>query len=209
VLHRVNWDQYLAMSDALIDRHNPRMIYLDGSLTLLVTSRRHDWFAERLGQLVVAVAHASGILWEDSGQATYRREEVNAGVEGDKTFYFGEHARLMRGPQNIDLARQPPPDLTIEVELTHPADVAVTIWGRLGVPEIWRFDAEEMRVTFWRREDDGTYTVTDPSRVLPRLTSQAVLEQVRLADSLGSADWYAQLEQWARERFRQQPPPEG
>ena len=66
-------------------------------------------------------------------------KNMDAGLEGDKTFYFGEHAVLMRGPVDIDLDVQPPPDLAIEVEVSHSADAALVAWGRLGVPEVWRF----------------------------------------------------------------------
>lgn len=205
VLGQINWDQYVTISDALVDRHNPRMIYLDGGLTLLVTPRRHDWFAERLGFLVVSVADGCDILWEDAGQATFRREDLDAGVEGDKTYYFGDHAEIMKGPVDIDLATQPPPDLAIEVELTHPADVAVSAWGRLGVPEIWRFKVESFALSFWSRREDGRYERIDRSQGLPALTPGDVLGQLRLADSLGSSRWYAQLRDWVRGELRPRP----
>ena len=120
-----------------------RVIYVDERLTFLTASRRHEWFARRLAELVKAVASAAGIRWEDAGSATYRRREKEVGVEGDETFYFGAHAELMRGSVDVDLATQPPPDLAIEVEITHPADDALLVYGRLGVPEVWRFDVED------------------------------------------------------------------
>src|SRR5262249_40643914 len=96
VLRGVNWEGYVAINDAVVDPPNLRMIYCDGRLTPLTESRKHGWYAERLGQLVVALAEALGIPWEDAASATYRREG-KGGVEGDKTFYFGDHAELMRG----------------------------------------------------------------------------------------------------------------
>ena len=42
---------------------------------------------------------------------------MNAGLEGDRTFYLGDNAELMRGHQDIDLDVQPAPDLAIEVEV--------------------------------------------------------------------------------------------
>ncbi|MEO6807937.1 MAG: Uma2 family endonuclease, partial [Isosphaeraceae bacterium] len=199
ILDEITWDQYVTISDALVDRHTPRMIYLDGSLTLLGTSRRHDWFAERLAQLVMAVAFGCGILLEDAGQATFRRKDQKAGVEGDKTFYFGPHAEQMLGPVNIDLSTQLPPDLAVEVEVTHPADQALAIWGRLGVPEVWRFNPEADKVGFWHRQADGSYAPIDHSLGLPVLTPADVLDQMRLADALGLSRWHAQLGDWVRD----------
>ncbi|MGP0068012.1 MAG: Uma2 family endonuclease, partial [Isosphaeraceae bacterium] len=132
----------------------------------------------------------------DAGSATYRKREKKGGVEGDKTFYFGEHAELMMGAQNIDLKTQPPPDLAIEVEVSHSADDAVIVWGRLGVPEVWRFDPIQEEVGFWLRRPDGTYERPDHSRAFPVLAAADVLEQMKLADRLGAGKWHAGLAAW-------------
>ena len=139
VMGCVSWDAYLKISEALDDQPGLRLIYCDGRLVFVGKSRRHDWFAERLGEFVKALARGLAIPWEDAGQATFRRDKMDAGLEGDKTFYFGDHAVLMRGPLDIDLAAQPPPDLAVEVEVSHSADAALIAWGRLGVAEVWRF----------------------------------------------------------------------
>jgi Uma2 family endonuclease len=199
VLTGINWGQYVTISDALPDRPCLRLIYLDGRLTFLGTSRRHDRLAERMGHLVVAVANGCGILWEPAGQATFRLEGRGAGVEGDKTYYFGVNAERMLGPQDIDLTTQPPPDLAIEVEVTHPADEAMATWGRLGVPEVWRFGSDHGTLGFWLRRDDGTYAPAVRSAGLSVLEPGDVLGQLRLAEELGSARWYAQLDGWVRD----------
>jgi Uma2 family endonuclease len=199
VLHEVSWGQYITISDAFVDRHNPRMIYLDGSMTFLTTSRRHDWYADCLGDLVKAVAVCCGILLEGSGQATYRRDDLQGGIEGDRTYYFGDHAVLMRGSRNIDLSTQPPPDLAIEVEVSHPADRALATWGRLGVPEVWRINPVSWHAGFWRRQADGMYAPIENSIGLPALTPADVLDQMRLADELGWSGWYVQLGDWVRD----------
>ncbi|MEW4566405.1 Uma2 family endonuclease [Tautonia sp. JC769] len=201
----IGWDQYVAISEAIGERPNPRLIYCDRRLEIVVTSRRHDWFAERLGQLVVAVASGCGIRWEDAGTATYRRADEEVGVEGDKTFYLGPHAEQMKGAVDIDLDSQPPPDLAIEVEVSHSANQALKVWGRLGVPEVWRFDPLRDRVTFWRRKDDGTYEAIDRSRGLPALTPADVLEQLKLADAIGAGEWFARLNDWVRDVIRPRP----
>ncbi|MFI5460067.1 MAG: Uma2 family endonuclease [Isosphaerales bacterium] len=199
VLPDVSWEGYLAINNAVVNPRGLRMIYCDGRLTLVTTSRKHDWYAERLAELVKVLAEQLGILWEDGGGATYRREEMNSGVEGDKTFYFGEHAELMKGPQDIDLAVQPPPDLAIEVEVSHPADHAMVVWGRLGVPEVWRFDPIADQFGFWLRQNDGTYVRSESGRAFPMLTADDILGQMQLADQLGAGRWNARLAVWVRD----------
>jgi Uma2 family endonuclease len=198
VLRRITWDAYERLNDEAGEGRNPRMIYCDGKLTIMVKSRKHDWYAERLGQMVVALASALRIPWEDGGQATFRRKDLDAGLEGDKTYYLAEHAKLMKGSRNIDLDTQPPPDLAIEVEVSHPADAALKAWGRLRVPEVWRFDPVEEQFGFNLRCEDGSYTVSPSSAAFPFLTTEDVLNQMRLAEELGAWDWHDQLGNWIR-----------
>jgi Uma2 family endonuclease len=197
----VTWEGYVAINDAVVDPPNLRMIYCDGRLTLLTESRKHGWYGERLSQLVVALAEGLEMAWEDAASATYRRQEKKGGVEGEKTFYFGEHAELMSGAQDIDLDVQPPPDLAIEVEVSHPADDAVIVWGRLGVPEVWRFDPVAKEFGFWRRRKNGTYARAKRSRIFPMLTPRDILDQMRLADQMGAGKWHARLARWVREEI--------
>ena len=201
----VTWDAYLKVSDAFEDQPGLRIIYCDGRLAFMGKSRRHDWFAERLGELVKAMARGLGIPWEDAGQSTYRREKMDAGLEGDKTFYFGEHAVQMRGPLDIDLDAQPPPDLAIEVEVSHSADAALVAWGRLGVPEVWRFQPKSLQFIICVRRDDGSYSDSDRSRVFPTLSRADLLEQLARANELGADRWNEQLEAWVREAISPRP----
>jgi Uma2 family endonuclease len=189
----VSWEGYLAINNAVVNPRGLRMIYCDGRLTLVATSRKRDWYAERLAELVKVLAEQLGVPWEDAGGATYRREEMNSGVEGDKTFYFGEHAELMKGSQDIDLDVQPPPDLAIEVEATDPEDSALVVWGRLGVPEVWRFDPIADKLGFWMRQSDGSYSQSNRSAAFPMLTPDDILGQMQLADQMGAGRWNAGL----------------
>ncbi len=198
VLDGLSWDSYVAINDALTGRPSLRMHYHSGRLVIVVTSRRHDWYAETLGHIFRAVATAFELDWEEAGRATYRRADSRVGAEADETFYLGEHAELMAGPTDVDLATQPPPDVVIEVELTHSADDALMTWGKIGVPEIWRFDPNRWRFVFCHRQEDGTYQEDAKSWALPALTATDVLEQLKQADMLGKARWFASLTDWAR-----------
>jgi Uma2 family endonuclease len=139
-----------------------------------------------------------GIDCERAGSSTYRTSEDEVGVEGDETFYFGVHAEPMRGPVNIDLSTQPPPDLAIQVEVTLPADDAILVYGQLGVPEVWRLDVNSWTLTFCIRLEDGSYAGSSRGLALPWLEAAEILAQIRLAEDLGASNWYAHINEWAR-----------
>ena len=202
VMEGIRWDAYVAVSDALDEHSGVRIIYNDGRLIFMGKSRRHEQLAELLGHLVMAVAVYLLIDCEPSGEATFRRRLKEAGAEGDRTFHFNANAERMRGLRNYDFEVDPPPDLAIEVEASHSADDAIAAWGRLGVSEVWRFDAATLACTFWNRHDDGTYERVDRSMFLPGLDQADVSDQIRRAGELGFSTWYRQLEDWVREVIR-------
>ncbi len=196
VMGRVTWDAYVKISDALEDQTGLRLIYCDGRLSFVGKSRRHEWLSECLGHLVVGIAAHLGIPCEPAGEATYRRREKGAGLEGDRTFHFGANALRMRGGRDYDFSVDPPPDLAIEVEVSHPADEAVIAWGRARVPEVWRFDAAALRCSFFRLVEDGSYESIARSLWLPELGTDDIIELVREAEASGMASVIAHLPGW-------------
>ena len=105
-------------------------------------SRRHEWLSECLGHLVMAIAVHLRHRLRAGG-----RGDLSPPREGSRASRGIEHsisvtnAERMRGWRDYDFDVDPPPDLAIEVEVSHSADDAIAAWGRLGVPEVWRFDA--------------------------------------------------------------------
>jgi Uma2 family endonuclease len=196
VIGRISWDAYVKISEALDDQPGLRMIYCDGRLVFVGKSRRHEWISDTLGHLVMAIAAQLGIPFEPAGEATYRREEKGAGLEGDRTFHVGVNALKMRGGKNYDFSADPPPDLAIEVEVSHPADEAMIAWGRAGVPEVWRIDASSLSCTFWHRRADGMYEKVLTSASIPQLTSDDVVELIGRAQAIGTVPSLAQIPDW-------------
>jgi Uma2 family endonuclease len=197
VLPRIGWSIYDAILRNAGEDRSPRLVYLDRDLILMTKSRRHEWFAERLAQLVWAVAVGSEIACEDAAEATFRRADLDAGVMGDKTFYLGEHADRMRGPRDVDLSVDPPPDLAIEVEISHAPTEALEVYRRLGVGEVWHVVGRgPLSVQILRLDPVGIYTAAEQSRVLPALRAEMILEQLLQAESLGASAWFTRLPGW-------------
>ncbi len=193
VLQTVSWETYERLNDDLGETRHPRMIYSEGVLTIMSRSKRHEWLAECLGLFVITVAGVLDLECEPAGEATFRRRDKETGLEGDRTFYLGDHARETRAGRNFDPAIDPPPDLAIEVEVTHSADNAMIAWGRLGTSEVWRFDDSTATCTFWGRCDNGQYQKIDRSRFFSMIGPDDVSAQVLRAAEMGTARWQARL----------------
>ncbi len=199
VIEGLTYRQYLTISDALPDRAVPRLVFVDGRLTFVSPSRHHEFGSDCLCDLVKTVALGCGIPLAPARSSTYRSPDARTGVEGDGAFYLRLNAGLMRGSINIDLSTQPPPDLVIEVQYAHSADDAVSAWGRLRVPDIWRYDVRRGALLILRRRDDGSYESVERSPGLPGLTVADIVDQLQRAETLEYGAWLAQLQAWTRE----------
>jgi Uma2 family endonuclease len=97
---------------------------------------------------------------------------LKRGLEADDCYYI-QHAKLAdeRGT-DIDLDRDPPPDLAIETDITHSTVDKEAIYAALRVPELWRWDQGRLRIRLLAA--DGNYTDSPTSAALPMLPPDVV-----------------------------------
>lgn len=162
VLSGVDWGMYASLRDAP-QNDRLRMTYDDGDLYLMSPGKLH----ERIGDLLLWMIHT----WVDyhripignTGSTTLRSELLDRGFEPDKSFFIQNEAAV-RGLDQHDPQRDPPPDLTIEVDVTSLSNVRMPIYAAFGVPEVWRWRDDELTVF---RLDGSVYAEIDHSIALP------------------------------------------
>jgi Uma2 family endonuclease len=196
VMHGIGWDGYTKVLLARGERSTPRMVYLDGDLYLMSPAFRHESLAERLGIFVAEVVTGLKIPCILAGGTTFRRKNKKGGVEGDKTFYLANEAKV-RGKTKLHLRTDPPPDLVIEAVNTHDADAAVEVWRRFRVPEVWVEDG--ISLTILSLQSNGRYADVASSVVLPFLTAAEIHEWATRPRTESDTDWMLSLRQWVAE----------
>ena len=196
VLRDIGWDGYSRLLKIRGERSIPRMIYLDGSLLLMSPSFSHERLKELVGAFVLVLAEGLDIPLIMAGSTTFRRRAKRGGVEGDKTFYLTNLDRI-RGKKKIRLHVDPPPDLAIEVVISHDADDAVEVYRRFGVPEVWICEAS--RLTILCLEASGRYAKSERSRVLPVLTASEIHAWASRQNDESDTAWTKDLRRWVAE----------
>ena len=200
-LRNVEWATYCKFRDDPANDHL-RMTYLDGDLTIVSPHMVHDIDSWGIGYVVLAVVRAYRIRFLAVGTTTLRKvgraDLQGAAKEPDAGFYLGDNVVRIRGKTVLDLSIDPPPNLALEVDNTGNSEAALPTYARIGVPEVWRFDAVERTLWFGRLDGDH-YEETNRSLGLPRLTPSLVLEaleaRMREPDDIDWLDW---LDRWAR-----------
>jgi len=77
------------------------------------------------------------------GSTTYKKRSGLAGIEPDDCFYIRNYQAAV-GMNRVDLEKDPPPDLAIEVDLT--SKTQVSAHEVIGIPQIWRCDRHQLKV---------------------------------------------------------------
>jgi Uma2 family endonuclease len=101
------------------DSRTTRVAYDQRTLEIMMPSYQHERLKNLLTTLFEAIATGLNLDFENAGSTTFKREDAARGFEPDTCFYV-QRVAAVRGKLRLDLATEPPPDLVIEVDITHP-----------------------------------------------------------------------------------------
>jgi Uma2 family endonuclease len=196
VLHGVGWEGYETMLKLVGDRP-VRLTYDRGDLELMVPSLDHERYKSLLGRLIETLTLELDLPCDAAGSTTWRKQLEDRGLEPDECYYLANAERVVG--RKVDLSVDPPPDLAIEIEISRSALDRLGIYAALGVPEVWRFDGEALRVE--QLQADGTYQEVAVSPSFPFLPLNEVVRWLRLAETMGQTPWLRQFREWVREEL--------
>jgi Uma2 family endonuclease len=120
-----------------------RLTYDRGNLEIISPLREHEKFKTIIGGLIETLSVEFDIPIEPLGSTTFRRKRLAKGLEADECYYI-QHGPDVRGGGEINLERDPPPDLAVEIDITHHAIDRDRVYAALGIPELWRFDGRHL-----------------------------------------------------------------
>jgi Uma2 family endonuclease len=194
-LENLRWSTYLALTRDLEDRRG-RLAYDGGRLEIVTLSPEHESLKKIIGRLVEAFTEELGIRMASSASTTLNRKDLDKGVEADESYYIANEAAF-RGKKRIDLPKDPPPDLVIEVAVTRRVLDRLPLYEAMAVPEVWCHDGKKLAVLVL---EGGKYVERRKSKVLPMLP---MAELARFIDQRGKLDETALLRSfraWVRGR---------
>lgn len=197
-LENIRWPTYLALLDDL-GEHRGRLTYDRGRLEIVSPSKKHEHLKRLVGRLIEAFTEELGIKIQSVSSTTLNREDLRQGVEGDECYYVANEPTV-RNREEIDLQRDPPPDLVVEVEVSRRILGRIPIYAAMGIGELWRYDGETLRVC--QLQKDGQYLETGKSQVFPTLP---VKELARFLAGRGRTDeteLVRSFRRWVRSHFQ-------
>jgi Uma2 family endonuclease len=196
VLRNVPWDTYVALRDIEANWH-VRMTYDRGILEMMVNSDRHENMKRLIGRLVETFTAELNIPLRSFSAMTWRRREMDKGLEADECYYILNQPRVSQRVE-IDLLHDPPPDLALEVVVSHSDVDKMAIYASLGVPEVWYWEDGDLQAY---ELVEGSYVPRDASLNLPMLRVKELEEFLDPVQALDESAWINAFRVWVRERF--------
>ena len=194
LLHGIRWETYEALLADLGDSHI-RLTYDRGSLEIMAPLYRHERHSDALARLVEILTEELDLDFIAAGSTTLRREIKQCGLEPDRSCHI-QHVAAIVGKMDVDLTIDPPPDLAIEIDITSSSLDRMGIYGSLGVPEVWRYNGEQILV--YRRKRNGTYRVVASSPTFPTLPVAGVLPLLDQVAPMTGRQMIRTIREWVR-----------
>jgi Uma2 family endonuclease len=171
------WGAYLRLLRARGDAFWPKYVFCDGRLTIVSPGFSHELLRTRLSWIVGEMLFELGINFVSAGSVTLKQGKPGKkGVEGDASFYV-TNLEGLKGKRNLSMGSDPPPDLAIEVVISHPADDSLKVYASFGVKEVWVL--REDALTFMIIQPDGScYEPSPVSACIPVLVPEELAHWV-------------------------------
>ncbi len=199
VIRGLNWDLYDRLSDAIGEKQHVFLAYDGQDLEIMTKGRLHEDFKELFSRLVNAATFELRIRCRGAGETTWKRPEIERGIEADLCYYFDPEKRAVdaesRARKSVQVADYPNPDLAIEIDICPSGIDRASIYAALKVAEVWRFDGESIVIE--QLGPDGKYDPVESSRFLP-IRAGEVFRWVAEEDSNDEVAWELRLREWVR-----------
>ena len=198
VLHDITWQDYQTIGRVLLDRPKLRMTYDRGTLEFMTTSNEHEYHKKWLGRLIETLAEEHNLSMALAGNMTFEREDILRGFEPDECYWIAHEAQR-RGRTTWDPFTDPPPDLTVEIEVSRGTQDRMAIFASFGVAEVWCYDGSAIRI--YVLQPDRIYRQVERSPIFPAIPPDAMVSFLQPNETLEYLCMIRAFRAWVREQI--------
>jgi Uma2 family endonuclease len=200
MLYDVSWNEYTRILRAFAARRGCRLTYDRGTLEIMSPRHEHESDEDLLARFVVVLTEEMKLPIKAGGSTTFRRRGLQRGIEPDRSWWIANEHR-MRGKRKLDLRIDPPPDLTIEVDVTHSPIDRMAVYARLRVPELWQLTGGSLR--FHVLQPDGQVAEQSHSLAFPQFTPADLMAFLPLRTQCDENEVVHRFRAFVRQRLGQ------
>jgi Uma2 family endonuclease len=190
----LDWQSFKQIHQLLTDRTRARFTYDNGVLEITMPLEAHERAARLIELFIRILVVEMGMKLKTMGSTTLDREDLLKSAEPDNGYYIQNYALV--ADHEIDLDRDPAPDLVVEVDITHTDINKNRLYASLGVPEFWRFNGQTWTILCLV---EGIYVERDRSPTFP-LIVKTDLYQFLEAAFVDEVTAEINFNQWVRQQ---------
>ena len=203
VMRGVSWNLYDQLTEAIGERSSIRVAFDGKDVEIMVLGPIHENLGDLLSLFVNEVYDGLEIDCQGLRSTTWKRPEVDRGVESDLCYYFDavklEVCEAAVARNSNDGADYPIPDLVIEIDISPSKIDRPGIYRTLRIPEVWRFENDIVSIE--QLAADGTYVAAESSRYL-HVRADEVTRWLIDGKSAKRREWKRRIQDWVRAELR-------
>lgn len=193
--YNLSWQSYEQILVALGNNQAARLSYYQGTLEIVSSLEEHENASDRIGTLIHILTEKMNLNIKSMASTTLNKPELKIGVEPDKCYYI-QNEPAVRG-KIVDLAIDPPPDLILEVDITHTDINKNQLYQEMKVPEFWRYNGKVLTIYLL---NENRYQESETSPTFPLLTKSKIYEFLAQCNTQGETQTKRSSRTWLREQ---------
>lgn len=193
-LRGLDWLAYQQMKVLLNERTGARLTYDRGTLEITMPSEPHEFYARLIELFIRILVVELGLQIKTLGSTTLDREDLDRGAEPDNGYYIQNQPQV--AGRTVDLTTDPPPDLVVEVDISHTDIDKNALYAAIGVPEFWRFNGKLWRIYQLQK---NAYVEVDRSPTFPMVAKERLYEFLSVCQQ-SEVDAEINFRAWVREQ---------
>ncbi|MCD8485356.1 MAG: Uma2 family endonuclease [Desertifilum sp.] len=143
-LRGLTWQAYQQILHALPQTRAARLTYDRGTLEITMPLEDHEFALRLIERFIRILVVEKGMKMKTMGSTTMDRAELQRGAEPDCAYYIQNQPKV--AGRKVNFTEDPPPDLVVEVDITHTDIDKNRFYASLGVPEFGRYNGREWSI---------------------------------------------------------------
>jgi Uma2 family endonuclease len=145
LLQSISWQTFKAILADMGNERNSRLTYDNAIVEIITPLMPHENSNRLIEGFILVLCEELGLEVKSTGSLTLIRNDLEKGAEPDSSYYI-QNEFLVRDKENIDLDKDPPPDLVLEIDFSRPKIDKLSLYAAMGIPEFWRYNGTVLRV---------------------------------------------------------------
>jgi len=196
LFENASWELYeLSVRDRDAAGQHFKITYDNGRMSIVSPLPIHELIKKLLARMIEYADVELDIGISCYGSTTWRRKDLAKGLEPDECYYI-EVEPDFDPTRPVDLTVEPPPDLAIEVDITHNPIERMALYAALGVKEVWRYTGALVEINVLG--PDGAYTRSSQSPTLPFMDENLINRFVGMLLRSGERKTIREFRKWVQ-----------